>query len=701
VVGGGDLPFDAVNVAKSIKIAATLGTNEVDSVSNIAGTKVDDAGVVASNGAELVRVADAATVTAAAKAVTVDFDDSSNKAIGISGSTGYVATFQVTLRDADKKALALKLKTGVTNLDGKFLVELFTDNNLEPGDSYFKWFPAGATQIDLSALAQGKITFTLPKELIRSNLTSTKITFLDKTPSDGNLVNDADVTGDLIATVNGNDINVLPGAIFASLPLTVGSNSSNLYAQRISQKVTGDDATALEDTLVTSYLAKWQDKEVAGATTVSVTGGKVSIPGDKWATDVVLADGGGAFAAFGTSITNELAKTKPAVTVPGYVVVTRSNDLVKGGSNAGNGQTTGNNEGENYYVATAKLYSSASTAATAAANAKNEATAFEVAIDVKTGKITGRLAGDLKLSSSVATTSKRGLVFIDRDGSLSDTAGVQSFDALVKNGRIDTLVGVDAAKVPADKDLAAVLKDAFVLMVHEDKDGNKKLITSAETGASNFLPFAANLLNKDGLGQIQGTATDGILNISKVGSATVAGSGSWQLVGLNALSRAKGAKTALSLPRTLIGLNGGTPTSIWSNDGAHKDLALTMLGNSVGTAVEAKDKDVETVALGTNASAEGFAFAFNNDGLGYKVFVANAAAADVKLKAGWNLVSLPKAISTSALPGGVSMLLTSDLKGSWVKANASGAADANFNLSAGAPVFVYLKDAKAGDNLAK
>lgn len=804
-MGGADLPFDAVKVAKSIKIAAALGANEIDGAGETAGTKLDAAGVAAATGADLVRVADAATVTATAKAITVDFDDASHKAIGISGSAGYVEKIQVTLRDSALKALSLKLKGGVTSLDGKFLVELSTVNTLESGstsDNYFKWFPTGTTQIDLSALASGKITFTLPKELLRSNLATASVSFLDTKPatSDGAGADTVDgtATGELIATVNSNDLDVQPGVISVSLPLTLaGTNQSNLYAQRISQKVTGDDAVALEDTLVTAYLAKWQDKAVAGATTVAINGGKVSIPGDKWATEVALdlsATVGGAnkqnaarnaafayvaaadvdsgilvgaattaeanavaadianeYAAartggasdpvaqnraynlalgnlgtFGagnlagsqltvqnavtaaaaayngaasstasvadlvSAINTQLAETKPAA-VPAWVVVTRSNDLVKGGNN------TGSANSENYVEARAALFG---TQAAAVAAAGAESTVFEVAVDPKTGKISGRLTGELKLKATTATTTKRGLVFIDRDGSLSDTAAVQSFEALVKNGRIDALVGVDAAKVPADKDLAALLKDAFVLLVHTDKDNNTKLITSAETGASNFLPFAANLLNKDGLGQVQGTAAGNILDISKVGSTSVGGGSSWQLVGLNALSRAKGAKTALSLPRTLVGLNGfGTPTSVWSNDGAHKDLALTMLGNSVGTAVESKDKDVESVNLGSNASAEGFAFAFSNDGAGTTVFVANAAAADVKLKAGWNLVSLPKATKASAVAGGVTMLLTSDLKGSWVKSNASGQADADFNLPAGAPVFVYLKDAKAGDTV--
>ncbi len=614
------------------------------------------------------------SVTGAAEGAAGSVTATLNNTVAWADSTarGYYATGDLTKIDniVVDFGKALSVKAG-KSLDKAFKVTFTAVSALENGPGYtFNWFPA-ASEVTVTG---NTIKFTLPTDLLRSNLRDL-----------GDGIGDTSVTYNggtdlpLQANINaGTKVDVASGTEHVILPLTATSAAQGLYTMDVKA-----DLKAPAGSKVVAYLAKWVDNATAAAASTSVLSGKVSIPGDKWATDVALtlAGGAGGVGDVETAVDTQLKATKPAA-VPAWIVVNRSNDLVKGGSNNGN-------TNENYLVASATLYGDAATA-TAAAVA-NQSTVFEVAVDPKTGNISGRLTGNLKLKNTAGNTNERGLVFISTSGSLVNTAaGAAQSQALVDaTGKARFLIGAGPKKDL--KDAGAVFKDAFVLLVGETQadDGSigYKLLTSAEPSMSNFLPFSSNLVaGNDALGTVT-------LDVANIKTASLANSTSWQLVGAGNLDRSAKAAAAISLPRLLVGLNGSTPTSFWSNDTAATDIGLTLLGNKSGVAVEAADKDVNTVASGSNTKANAFAFAFANDvaAANNKLFFLTKTAEAPALPVGWALV----AANATSLPSDVSMALFAGsnhvgIGSSW----ATG--DTAATLTVGQPLFVYAKKAIAG-----
>jgi len=617
------------------------------------------------------------SVSGAAEGASGSVTASLNNTVAWIDSTarGYYATGDLTKIDniVVDFGKALSVKAG-KSLDKAFKVTFTAVSALENGPGYtFNWFPA-ASEVTVTG---NTVKFTLPTDLLRSNLRDL-----------GDGIGDTSVTynggTDLPLQANINPttkVDVASGTEHVILPLTASTGAQGLYTMDVKA-----DLKAPAGSKVVAYLAKWVDSATAAAAATSVLSGKVSIPGDKWATDVVLELDGATVSTLEGAIDTQLAAAKPAA-VPAWVVVTRSNDLVKGGSNTGNNAGAGS---ENYLVANATLYGTAAAAAAAAAG-NHVATAFEVALDPKTGKISGRLAGDVKLKNTAGSVNNRGLVFISTSGTLVNTAaGAAQSQALVDaTGKTRFLIGAGPKKDL--KDAGAVFKDAFVLLVGETQadDGSVayKLLTSAEPSMSNFLPFNANLVaGNDALGTVT-------LDVANIKTASLANSASWQLVGAGNLDRSAKAAAAISLPRLLVGLNGSTPTSFWSNDTATTDIGLTLLGNKSGVAVEAADKDVNTVAAGSNTKANAFAFAFANDvaAAGNKLFFLTKTAEAPALPVGWALV----AANATSLPSDVSMALFAGsnhvgIGSSW----ATG--DTAATLTVGQPVFVYAKKAIAG-----
>ncbi|GBG02279.1 hypothetical protein AZSI13_16060 [Azospira sp. I13] len=571
---------------------------------------------------------------------------------------------------------ALSLKTG-GSLDKTFEIKFWTPNQLENGGGFqFTWYPAAGEY----AISGNKIVFTIPTALLRTNLkgigdagTVTSVRYVGST---------ATVASPLQAAVGATTVAVADGIENVIMPLSATAVGQGLYTMDVKA-----DLKAPAGSKVIAYLAKWVEKATADAAQTSISAGKVSIPGDKWATDVALALDG-SVGALESKIDDQLASAKPAA-VQAWVVVTRSNDLVKGGSNTGNSTGAGS---ENYLVASATLYGNAN-AATSALSGDHVATAFEVALDPKTGKISGRLTGDVKLANGASNVNERGLVFIKSDGTLTNSAATaaQSQALVDAAGKARFLIGAGPEKDL--KDAGAVFKDAFVLLVSESQDAagasQYKLLTSAEPSMSNFLPFNANLVaGNDALGTVT-------LDVANIKTASLANDTAWQLVGAGNLDRSAKAAAAISLPRLLVGLNGSTPKSFWTNDGTGNvtDIALTLLGNKSGVAVEAADKDVNTVASGSNTKANAFAFAFANDvaAANNKLFFLTKTAEAPALPVGWALV----AANATSLPSDVSMALFAGsnhvgIGSSW----ATG--DTAATLTVGQPLFVYAKKAIAG-----
>ncbi len=608
---------------------------------------------------------------------TVAFNDSSARAFYAAGDLTKIDYIDV---DFNK---TLSLKAG-KSLDKTLKVRFQTVSNLtangawnNSGTKFFDWYPTGSE----ITIVGDTIRLTLPTDLLRANLDDGD--WLQR----GTVTYTAGTDKALEAAINASTkVDVASGSEDVVLPLTAQAANQGLYTMDVKATLTG--AQAGSKTI--AYLAKWVDKATADVVSMDIVSGKVTLPGDKWASDVVLALDGGV-GALETEINKQLKETKPAA-VTGWVVVSRSNDAVKGGSNAG---TDGYQDStENFLVATAKLYGTAAAAAAAASNGQAEKTAFEVTIDPKTGKISGRLTGQLVLKNLNTNANERGLVFIKPDGKLSNYAGdaAQSQALVDGTGKARFLIGADPK---ADlKGAGDIFKDAFVLVVHEsqDADGNSSyaLVTSAEPSMSNFLPFSANIVaGNDAVGSLNLTLANNV-------KRRLPGTSSWQLIGAGNLDRKAGAAAAINMPRLLVGLDGSQPYSFWTNDGEVKDMALTMLGNKAGVAVEAKDKDTVTVADKANTKANAFAFAVADDqGDSGHLFFATKAAEAPALPVGWSLIAQPAAAATSSLTD-ATMVLTGNadynvgIGGSWVTG------DAAKDLSAGQPIFIYQKKAVAG-----
>lgn len=479
---------------------------------------------------------------------------------------------------------------------------------------------------------------------------------------------------------------VMGGATISSvtLPFFVASGAAPIYTAEIDGTITnvGTGAKA------TSYLAKWLDGDVGakydttGAGSFTLIGGNITDPGDKTATNLKLE-------VKGTDIYTLLAKSlntdKPAPVVA-YVQLTRSRDPVNAPGNVG---------------ANANIYNEAH-AQIGAYTDVNKATSitattepvYEVLIDPVTGNISGRLQGVLRYTAkrTIAATAARGLAFLTSAGALTGTvaSGVSVATAVGNTGKFRTMIGVDAT--PANQ---GNLKDAFILTVLEEPGKTAKLITSADAGATNFVPFVPNLLApKDG--RTSFTVDNSLVLTDTLNAATT-----WQLVGVGNLDR-KATAPALFWPRLFVSLNGtDQPKSIW-NDTATGDLGLTVFGNKSGVASEATSGDtLSTISFGNTASPAGFAFGFANDiGATDKLFFltkALPATPKVTLPGGWNLVTVPSTwvttfpAATGTTGAGITHLLKVGAGYSTPVSWVLGDTGSTPTLKAGEPVFVFTR----------
>lgn len=590
----------------------------------------------------------------------------------------------------------------------------------------------------------------LPTDLIYSKMDSVKTASVAYLP--------AGETGHVLMGNTATTIAVAAGDVNVKLPLpalTGALTNSTLYTQSISGYF--DAATAPSNgSSVAAYLAKWVDTPVMWPTVVdSIRSGKISNPGDNVAKDLAIefvdgGEGGGggygwsvvsavndelykavslkdmqalakkanALAARLGSVVSKLAaaqinqaikdaaaaaKTDTAMVmqkqIPVYVKMVRSSD-----------KQASAKLGQNYLearaiMATAQEFKdgrlhgnvSADTAATNGAGAGNgDDPVYQVMLDVTTGKITGRLTGQLVFDKSTGVATERGLYFVDSSGDLHSNASdagpvadgvvTTSVDSAggVPTGTLNSfnlLLGVD----PKWADTILNLADTFVLAVLTDPGApgatayQYTLLTSANPAAANYVPFDANLLTLKGTRTKLSNTAAGSFDLAKLKVLPLAPSTNWALYGTGVPDVKAGADIMKAFDRNFVGLNmnydpesdtNGYPKSFWTSDGACCDMAITLLGNKAAVAVESWSNGATASTItGASVLKGANALAWANDIAGGSVyggpddpvyptiypagiltdalFVQQAAFTGVvKLPAGWSLVNIPGVVGT-------------------------------------------------------
>lgn len=515
-----------------------------------------------------------------------------------------------------------------------------------------------------------------------------------------------------------------------NLPYYVTAGTAPLFTMETNVNLTN----STPNSKVTGYLAKWLDAKVADKLTdsnVKISGGKVTNPGDKVATDLSIEVDATAAAVdtalYGDTaahqllpwlIAQELNKATPAQ-IPVVIELMRSNDGVARGT--GSSDSTGQATDQNWQMAHARISGSrgikTGSGGAAGTGAGSKDALYDVMLDPKTGNISGRLTGQLRFTATAPSLAARGLMFINNSGDFTDvdTNAAQTTVATDGAGKASLMIGVDVK--PAKQ---ANLTGAFVLAVLHDvvNQNDPKLLTSADPGATNFLPFEANILvGKDGRKGLRGVDSTGAAialdvnlikpSIGGTGSnkdlpKSLVNSTSWQLVGVGQMDRKAPpapkdfARMFVSLDRT-AGAKFGAPRALWTGQGdsGTSDVAMTMLGGKTGVASEASTGDtVSTIALGANAPAGRFAFAFANDVAAANqrlFFLTKTTALTGNLPAGWTLMSANSAWKAGGLPSGVTHLLKVGAGYTTPVTWFTGDGASTNLVDADEPVFVFVK----------
>jgi hypothetical protein len=225
-------------------------------------------------------------------------------------------------------------------------------------------------------------------------------------------------------------------------------------------------------------------------------------------------------------------------------------------------------------------------------------------------------------------------------------------------------------------------------------------LTSVDAGASNFLPFSADLSRA-------GTrVTIPAFTLANIRKVTLTNSASWQLVGLGNPSRAAataGNITPMSFPRMFedtVGNKGFWTDHAASAFAANTDVAMALAGNRIGVATELSDGNTLNVinAVGTTANLvnNSWAMALSNAGpQAGSLYVLQKTAAATTLQSGWSLVTVPgtPGAAVTSLGAGVEAIIRVGAQAAsqftWMK-TADGAT-LPASLKAGEAVFVYSK----------
>lgn len=258
-------------------------------------------------------------------------------------------------------------------------------------------------------------------------------------------------------------------------------------------------------------------------------------------------------------------------------------------------------------------------------------------LDTVKGTLSGGTSkGTVGLANATTTTLSRGLNVFGQIGATIVTTG----------NKFNLLAGVDLP----DTDLPALkAKKYFLLLEHSSaSSGVNTLLTSADPLAANFLPFNPDWTNTAGVATIIPTATTQ-LNLAKYRKVVPNSSATkWQLIGLGDPARGTAPTGHVaSFPRAFVGMPtaGGTPVSMWTNDGAGTDMALALKANAPAVATELGDnKDTLSTIVDASFVPRSWALGWKNDADDsaneLNVLQVTTAVAPT-LSAGWSLVTVP------------------------------------------------------------
>lgn len=584
-----------------------------------------------------------------------------------------------------------------------------TVNGLVAGNNpvQFQFHPTVA-QLALNNTGSA-LTITLPTALIYSKIDTLKTMKVEYRNATGATTNSSVLVNKNVSGVQA------AGSIVVStadnepviLPLSATATIDTLITQSIKGTLSVPQAgTALNGSRVKAYLARWEDKPTI-TTNVTITTGKITNPGDRVATDLAiefqnkvavetLIDAQlAAVAAAKAAIPGvaNAAKAVAAANIPVYVKLVRSNDT------AATGNTTGY---QNYLESRAILSATYAGAKGVTGSGDSLDPVYEVMLNPVTGAITGRLTGSIGMTKAT-TAGTHGLVFINAAGADqtdAHTAGTVAQGVVDATGAFNLLVGVD----PQNANLAKIKNGGgFVLLVHEQPGASAAtmftLLTSADSGAANYLPFTPNLVT--GLGVRTTVAYD----LSKYVKNTVPLENIWAVGGPINPARAAGAAgsiTPITFPRMFVGvadnlgnLGGfGEPQNNWNNDGNTGDMALAMVSNKPSVATQLSDDTTLSTFSSASFVNGAVAMAWYNDNdvasaANEHIDVQQSATAVVpkQVALGWSLVTVPTAGLNAATADAVIRVGKGKSQFTWIKAT-DGAMPA---LTPGEAVFVFAK----------
>lgn len=638
------------------------------------------------------------TITITAAANTLNFDDeTAARAYMKSGSATDVERIEVTY--------AHKLAWDTTAIiKDHFKLKAIDSTNVVP-ENFSAFLDSTNVTIDATT---GILKVALPNNLIVKNLKGFVLEydtqwgdgkgvlqFTDPADSVKKVVTGQTVNGGATKAIDSNEI---------SLPYYITAAQAPLYTMETDATYTNVSA----DSKVTTYLAKWLDafrggaydtNDSGGSSSHTFGGGRITDPGNKKITDLELELGD--TTAY-TALAVELNKAKPGK-IKAYVQIASSNDQVKGGQNTGSKDTT-SSQAENWLEAHAYFAIDPTKLGKTSSLGGELDPVYQVELDVGTGAISGRLTGNITTTLQRVTGKYRGLTFVKSDGTLDSQASnaVSTASVIGTGGKVTQMIGVDAK--PTD---APNLQGTFLLSVLEESGKVPRLITSADPGAGNFVPFSSNLL----------TGTSGrtkiALDANLVKTNVLADSSmAWQLVGVGAIDRTPKTGTVqqavggVAFPRMFVSLDSGAasvyPTSLWAGTGdtATADLALTMQGSKAGIASEGASGDTISNIGGPTVNPQQFAFAFMNDSKqsNRSLYTLTRTAAKTSIPAGWALIAAP---ATMPAANWCATATSLNCVSHMLKVGAGYATPATWvvgdtgtpTLTAGEPVFVFVKGA--------
>lgn len=657
----------------------------------------------------------AAALLVAAPTLTIDVDSDTTASASTGTDPTKVATVAVRFRAGKEVAFA----TGRTAADlANNLVVVINGLAANGAPAIFQFHPAAA---DVALTTANTITITLPTQLIHSRIhLVNRIVVHYKS-----LVNAAGAgatASDIALAVGGNvlvgnasaTVIVDSGNVTASLPLAVISNT--LYTQSIRGKMTGQSAASS----VRAYLARFVDSNPSAGGAAQITGGKISRAGDPLINNLAItfasgADQGGnagvgdieaaiaasrnAAAAAVTAVPGVRDAALPRLPRPitVYAALVRTNDTRANG----NGNNTGGTGGNDFIQGTVAL--GLTLGDVQGWNSNNDAI-YELTLDPVTGNITGTLTGKLDITFTPGNTGAYGLI-VDGGGAAPNAEATVAAD-----GSFDLLVGVEPTSLQVGQGMAG-FQDRFVILVHDDSGNTRRFtqLTSANPANVNFVTFEPNLASLKGTRTVLGVApgiagpfaaTTGsaqTIDLSKYLSGNVVGAGAalpWRIrSAVNPANVAVVPPTA-SFARSQVGLdrttNDGAPRSVWTNDGAMTDMAMTMTGSKVFIATELANGSTLSTITNGSFTPGAVAFAFRSDGLPNATVQFNPAQGvpltSIKVGLGWSLVAAPNATPSAAVDA-IIRVGSATGQFTWIRGDA-GAVPA---LTVGEGVFVFSK----------